>query len=668
KALSVPATNIAVNVPNQVLGGYEVDLKGEPISIQSQVFTIASTTGSGVGLLTNVSLYDANGAVVAGPVDGVQTSTGANQTVTFTDTVTYPVGKHIYTLKGKVASGIGNGGTYIVSSTPSTQWTNITGQTTGNTISLSALSTAVTMNTMTVRAAALGLSISTQPVAQTVITGSQGFTYANLVLDASQSGEDVRLTSIPLAMTFATMVVTEVTTCQLFDGATSLNTGSNVVNPSGASDADQTFTFDQSLVVSKGIVKTLALKCNLASSVSASDTLSWGINAAPSITPTGVTSGNSVTETVTASAGQTMTVAASGSYTVVNDTALLYKMSQAGINGVELARLRFTAGASEDLYLTQIALELGNTASNSPADLLGQKVTLWNGTTQIGTAQFGTASADNATSTLLNPAPLVKAGESVVITVKGDLSAQNVIEGTPGAFLAITYDGDNVGVNGNYALGASSQSNISSGTTADVTTNGTRIFRVVPTIAITSSGGTLAAGSDLYKFTVTNPLNRDLIFQKFTMSVATTGGATNGFILYGDGIAFNSSTSTVNNETIIELRATGTSNAQIVSANSTKTYILKASTAVDTASVSETIALALLADTSFGSQANLMGTVTTVEAGSAATDNIIWSPFSTTTAVATAATQDNLDWVNGYGLPGFPSNSDFQIQTWVRPN
>ena len=668
KALTVPAQNIAVNVPNQVLGGYEVDLKGEPISVQSQVFTIASTTGSGTGLLTNVTLVNSNGAIIAGPVDGVYVS-ALVQTVTFTDTVTYPIGKSTYTLKGKVASNIGNGGTYIVKTTPSSQWTTVTGQTTGNTISLSSLSTQVVMNTMTVRSAALGISISTAPPAQTVITGSQGFTYANLLLDASQSGEDVRLSSIPLAMTFATMVVTEVAGCQLFDGATALNTGSNVVNPAGASDADQTFTFDQSFTVPKGTVKTLALKCNLASSVSADDTVSWGINAAPSITPTGVTSGNTVTETVTAAAGQTMTVAASGSYTVTNDTSLLYKMSQAGTSNVELARLRFTAGSSEALNLKQIALELGNTASNSPADLVGQQVTLWNGATQVGTAQFGVgANPDFATSTLLSPVPTIAAGESLVITVKGSLTAHNSVEGTPGAFLSITYDGDNVGVNGNYAVGVSSQSNISSGTTGEVTTNGTRIFRTVPSIAVTSTGGTLAAGVDLYKFTVTNPTSRDVVFQKFSMSIATSGGSTNAFILYGDGVAFNTSTSTVASETLLELVADDTSNAKIVPANSSKTYALRASTAVDTASVSESINLALLADTSFPACASLMCTVTLVEAGAANVDNIIWSPFSTTTAVATELSKSNLDWVNGYGMPGFPSNTAFPVQVWTRAN
>src|SRR3989344_5284912 len=45
KATSVAAQNIAVNVPNQVLGGFQTDIKGEPISVQSLAFTIA-TTGS----------------------------------------------------------------------------------------------------------------------------------------------------------------------------------------------------------------------------------------------------------------------------------------------------------------------------------------------------------------------------------------------------------------------------------------------------------------------------------------------------------------------------------------------------------------------------------------------------------------------------------------------
>jgi hypothetical protein len=69
KANSVAAQNIAINVPNQVLGGFDIDLKGEAISVQSQVFHFNSSIAASGNLLTNVSLVDQNGAVVAGPVD-----------------------------------------------------------------------------------------------------------------------------------------------------------------------------------------------------------------------------------------------------------------------------------------------------------------------------------------------------------------------------------------------------------------------------------------------------------------------------------------------------------------------------------------------------------------------------------------------------------------------
>ena len=46
KATSVAAQNIAINLANQVLGGYTTDISGEAISVQSQVFHIATSTAS----------------------------------------------------------------------------------------------------------------------------------------------------------------------------------------------------------------------------------------------------------------------------------------------------------------------------------------------------------------------------------------------------------------------------------------------------------------------------------------------------------------------------------------------------------------------------------------------------------------------------------------------
>ena len=118
KATEVAAQNIAVNVANQPLGGFVTDFKGEAVSVTSLAITIATSSTFTAGAITDISLYDENGAVVAGPVDEATTCT-TGCTVTFTDTITFPTGRHVYTIKGKIPSSTTNGATVIVSTTPS---------------------------------------------------------------------------------------------------------------------------------------------------------------------------------------------------------------------------------------------------------------------------------------------------------------------------------------------------------------------------------------------------------------------------------------------------------------------------------------------------------------------------------------------------------------------
>ena len=124
---------IAVNVPNQPLGGFETDIEGEAINISGMTFIVATSTGgTGNDLLTNVTIVDQNGSVVAGPVDATDPTTNdAEQTLIFTDSITLPVGKMVYTLKGKVGSDQSNDITYIVTVQPST-WLTPRGDQTGD--------------------------------------------------------------------------------------------------------------------------------------------------------------------------------------------------------------------------------------------------------------------------------------------------------------------------------------------------------------------------------------------------------------------------------------------------------------------------------------------------------------------------------------------------------
>ncbi len=663
KAASVAAQNVAVNVPNQVLGGFEVDLKGEPISVQSMVFTVASTSPSGVStatsVLTSVSLYGPNGNVVAGPVDAVA-STGSNQTVTFTDTVTFPIGKGVYTLKGKVPSNIANGSTYIVSTTPSSGWTTVTGQTTGNTISLSSLTSAVAMNTMTVKAAALAITVASTPAAQSITAGT-GKVMANYQLDASQSGEDVRFSSIPLVLTLGgSATAGMVSACQLYDGSTALNTGSNI--PTAASGSN-TFTLDQTLTVAKGSVKTLTLKCNL-TGTSSGNTFAWGIAASPSMTVTGVTSSNEVSETATASNGPTMTIGTSALTVSEDSSSPAYAVVAGGSTGVTMGGLRFHA-TNEAINLTKVALALTNTASSSASSLV--QVTLWDGSTQVGSATF-TGNSYTATSTLTGAFQIPKDGDKV-LTIKVDLGnvGTGLATSSSGALIAVDFDGNDIG--GTQGTGVDSGTTINTATAAspDTSMSGVRVMKSYPTVAKQTSGmsSTLIAqsGIDLYRFSVTANTAGDVAINKLVVNVATSSAST------------ASGTTTVTNLLVKAYTDSGFSqvvggsytagqvvatmagvangdNSAVLSAPLTipagQTYYFKVvgdvSQVAGTTNSAGTVTTKISGDTAYPALAALMGQYAT------GLGNFVWSPLSTTTASA-----NNLDWTNGYQITGLPS-------------
>ncbi len=657
---SVQAQNLAVNLENQPIGGWTVDVKGEPISVAQMVFnfTLTDSDGGGepgLGDLTNISLVDESGQTLAGPVDGSGATT-LSGSVTFTDTVTFPVGVTNMTLRGKLGTDFENSDTVRASTTPSSGWSTVTGQTTGNSITPSPTS-AISSPTQTVRGSSLTVTVSTQPTARTVIAGASKFEFARYFLDANSSGEDIRLTSLPVV--YGTDgSATNLTNCQMYDGtatdATSLTTGSNVVNPT-TSASSTLFTFDGTgLSIAKGTTKTLSLRCNVSASATTGNEIRWGLDSgqAGSFTgATGLTSGQTVTETLNESNGNLMTVAASGSYTVVSDTAVLYKAAQAGTT-VTLGVLRFTADNTEDLDLKQVALELGSTASNSPADLVGQKVTLWDGNTMVGEGQFGTGNPDNATSTLTS-AVRIPRGETKNITIKGELITHNQDQGTPGAFVQVNYDGNNNGLNGNYVTGVASGQTIN-GTSADQTTNGVRTFRTLPTLADATTNTALTAGADMYAITVTAGSGRDVGLYKMTFEISTTGAQVTGFQLYGDSDAVNAAA--VDGPLgVVEIVFDNNAVDRLVAAGTSKTYRLRANTISGlTANGTETLNVNLAADSAYPALSTLMGSAAGVDGGLDADDQMIWTPFSTTTPTISNTADTNLDWTNSYGLPGFP--------------
>ena len=634
KANEVAAQNIAVNVPNQVLGGFATDIKGEGLTVQQMVFTVASSSTTGGPALTNVSIVDANGAVVAGPVDQV------GSTLTFTNSVTFPVARAVYTLKGKVHASTGNNSTIVLSTNPSSNWTGVTGQTTGNTISLSG-SSSFNMNTMTVRTATLAASVSATPAAQTIVAGSQDVLLANLQLDASQSGEDIRVSNLPTTMTAtSTALLAHLTSCRVYDGATSLVSGSNVVNPTAAAT---TFIFDNSITVTKGTVKTLAVKCNVSSSAPNTTTYQVGLGTPSLVNATGVTSSNTVTATGTSGGGQVMTIGTASLVVSLDSSSPSGVVAAGGTTGVTLGVYKFRA-SNDAVNLQRVGLKIdGNTASSS--DLANGTVTLWQGSTQIGSAVFAGGSL-YATSTLATQITLTK-DTDVAITIKGDLAGVGPsLSGTSGHVIKVNVDTNGTNTEG-VSVGAGSTVT-ASGSTA---VSGVTLYRSFPVVAQDSVSATGSADGKLIRFKVTANSAGSIGIEQIAWSVSTSSATVSNVKLYAySDAAYSTPVSGQASDGQV-----GATVAGVVSGATNKTVVTSNPVQV---SAGQTVYFELRADivplTSASIVTKIFGDASAAASAIASTQNsasnFVWTPNTN----GTSATSD-ADFVNGANVLGLPS-------------
>jgi len=632
-ATEVASQNIAISVPSQVLGGFASNFTGEPVTVQTLVFDVATTSTACVVangcLLQNVTLVDSNGAVVAGPVNATQ---GANkQVITFSNSVTFPIGRKVYTLKATIPAGEVSGQTYIVSTNPSSSsyFGTVTGQTTGNTVSLAGAGS-FNMNTVTVRGGALAITASPNPASQTIVAGGQNILFANVQFDASQSGDDVRLSSFPLNAS-GTGSHSMLSACALWNGSTQLNTGSNTLN--SVTPGSNTVTFNNPLIIPKGTVLTVGLTCNLSSSATTSSTFIFGVSGVP--TATGVQSGNTITPTVTVGNSGTMTVAASASVTVsVDPSSPSYAVAAGGTSGVTLGVIKLRA-TNEALSLTK----LGLTLTSGTASSLNQ-VYLYQGATLIGTATF-TGANTTATSSL-STALTVSKDVDTLITVKGDLAdigtGQSGVEGALIKVDPLNFEG----------TGISSGATIRGGATAGVA--GVRAFNTFPTLAAVTLPAGISDGR-LMRFSVAADSHGNVGLYSFRFQISTTSVNVSNIGLYAyTDSGFNTAVSGQGTGGLIGTLANATTTGLIFSASTTanalqvpagSTYYFELRGSVTGATTGASIVTILLGDSSFSGMLPAASVV----------GNFIWSPNATTTA----ALIDN-DFTNGAGIIGLPSS------------
>jgi len=544
---TLAAGNISEGSTSQVLGDFNFVVDGEAVKITQLILTVDVTNTASANDFSNVTLYDESGAAVAGPTDAVEDSTASKDgTVTWTGTIVVPPGTHKYTVKGNLSTDFATNDTVRVGfTTPATDIT-ATGSDTGNTVTPTPASD-VYSNLQTVKAGALQVRVSSVPVNQSVVKGTTDFTFANYIFDASESGEDIKVTTfVPRYAVTAVTNQTDVTSVRLYgyDGTTDgvqLNTGSNVKNPASSATlatTNETFTLDKPLVIPKGTSKTLVLKGNI-SATAAGTSINWGLTGTSStyITAVGVSTGSAptlsgATGAATPGNGATMTLASAGQFSIALDagrpTAQLYV---AGTTGNEVNRLRFV-GTTEPISITNLRLKLDDyTATSSDQDIV--KAYLYDTDGKLlADAAFSQGIADftipMAVSGSYNPFTIDKDSEKVMV-VKLDLAtiSTSASIGTSGHSILVDYDYNASDTTKNQGKGTSSGSTIAA-FTADTDNSANRgyVYKGVPKFTKIDTT-TFASGSAVYKFKVeADSRGGEIDLYQFTFQITTTSQTT----------------------------------------------------------------------------------------------------------------------------------------------
>lgn len=715
RGTAVSAGNVGVDAANTALGSFAIEAKGEKVQISSFLLTFTLSAGEEGTQIDNVAIYDKNGAVVAGPKD-----VNSSEQVTFTDTWTVPTGLNEYTIKGKLTTDFEDADTVVASVDPDGDIT-AKGETTGLTITASP-TTAVSSHTMTVRRASLSVSVASTPGAQNVVRGVNGYLFATIQYDAGSSGEDLRITKQELTVTTSGSAdMDHLNSCQLFDGTLALNTGGNVVNPSGnavGADAEISFTLDNNIIVPKGTAKNIDVKCNISSSAAQDETWSIGIaDTDDDTTVVGRDTAASVTESVTINVGPTMTVREKGTLEIALDvSSASERYGVAGKADVASSIFKLTS-KYEPLKLTKFGFALASSTA-STSDIV--KLKLWDGATQVGEAVM-TGGNFLATSTLTSESDFIVPKDSdkilkatVDLIPAASLAKANATGGDSGHLVVI-----NSGyASTTYAIGQASGNTIWAGTKI-TDAKGVRVVKGYPTLErLSVPTNTLANGDmDLYRFKITAPADGDIGLFRFTFRVSSTTVATTSsfrVFAYTDS-GFSSQAYAVNPINANDVDCVGSSTKEASANDSCLTNGNDEATGqqpiastshvaiffdpvtndpaipgleainipagasryfrfvgdVTKTTTGDSFSVALLGDSAF------IPTLTTQELGNsgsgiardtlssayyvATTSNrFVWSPNTT----STSATTTN-DWLTGYLLPGLPS-TEMSQQTFSK--
>lgn len=696
ESANIAGANIAENTTQQTIGAFDVTVKGEPIEVTSigwQVLLNTSTNSAVYTDITKLTVYDKNGAVVAGPMDPSLNTVGGGDkggadtdeeaTATTTDTITFPVGTNTYTIKADLSADFGSNDTIKVAVHPKA----LTGKGTSTGTSLTAAkklpSGRQVSATMTIKAASLAVSLASTPAAQTVVRGQNNFHFASLVLDAVGAGDNVKISQVKIDMRIATGYPAHLSSAKLYDGDTALSTTNTpddgLTSTTAGVDATTTFTLSTPLTITKGTTKTLKFKANISAATTDSTTVAAGFQNGSTVTAKD-TGGNDVTPTYSYSDGQTITVVTSGNVTISKSgdtpTDALVVAGQSGFTAATImAQSRY-----EDINVEKIWVGVGQVNSKGGGDQLSKLYLYdWNNNkVGEGDATCTDSTGNRILVTMSSQTPLaIPSNTTKKLTLKADLTgigtgANDKAAAGDGFVLSINRY-DDVTIKGATSGPLTSNSTNIKGLDSAITFSEFTVYKSVPLVTTNDQlatservGGTLIAGTqtyDVYKFKVKANSAGDIGLGQFVFYVSTSTATATNWQLFESGESTAISTTTpidkifavsitngVGNSSYVGIDTTASPYYRTIGAGIEKTYTLRADITGPSGTTAGSVAVKLLNDHTWAATGYPLAQRTVINATATGAFDLckfIWSDLNQ--SVTSTAAQAN-QWTNGYRI------------------
>lgn len=706
EALTITQNKIPENSKKTLIGRFKFVVDGETLNFTSLGFNVTTTTPAAgtaaTGAITNVLAKDKDGKVLTSPVDpaslhGVGTLT-SQKTATSTDTVSLPVGEHEILVYGDLDSNFTTNDTIQLGIHP--EAITVRGDISGNLITPTPAGQTQSTS-LTVKPAAVAVSLDSTPSAQTVIAGTNDFELARIVLDASDSGSDIRITQLALRQegSDTSHIPDMLSGFELFDGNTKIPVDTTSRTCSGTTCSTINTTATTTLTIAAGnlsvgraTTKVIRVVVDIGTATS---TGNFRMHLAGSVTAIDQEA-QSLTPTYTEANGGLMTLASAGTLQLSVATDPKSSLLVAGTT-VDVGKFVLKA-KNEALKLNAFAFDL----NNPDGGVVGgqneiDSFELWE---LGGTASLGSVQVNGDRSTITPAVPLLlnsNAEKTYVLKAKWEI-LKAPSQGSPatsggGVRVLLSY----IDVKGTSASSGTVTLNgfgTGGSCTASTCFNTFSIFKSLPTVALMPVTNKITANGqvvDILKFSVKADSSGPIGLGKFSFGVSTSTVVLDPSAYY----LYDSSSSSVlgtvlsntndfallnysgdtSKPTVVEARfdvnnddsnarnTAGKTEHLILSAGSTRYFTLQGTVlrAHDGTANNESVAAVLAGDASFAGTAGLSfgnadNTATTGIDRAVDQDDFIWSDLNFDQYSSSTATNQE-GWYNGYRVPGMEDTS-----------